>query len=221
MNAASELEGLRETARGYFEEYEPGPAHDWHHVERVEALADRLVAGWEADGLDVDRRVLRAAVLLHDIGRGREAAGEIDDHAAWGAREARELLGEIKGFDEGEVEAVSHAIRAHRYSNDIAPEAPEARLLSDADNLDALGAIGVARVFAYGGETETPIHDPDLSVVEDDSPAGRTGTNHIRKKILALPDRMYTDRGREFAEQRRAFVEDFLACLEAEAAGDR
>ncbi|MFC4989754.1 HD domain-containing protein [Saliphagus infecundisoli] len=218
---SSEADGLRETARSYFAEYDPGPAHDWHHVERVEALADRLAAGQEADGRKIDERVLHAAVLLHDIGRGREEAGEIEDHAAWGASEARDVLGEREGFDAERTEAVAHAIRAHRYSNDVEPETVEARLLSDADNLDALGAIGIARVFAYGGETGTPIHDPDRPVEADDSPAGETGTNHLRKKILALPERMYTDRGRDVAEQRRAFVEDFLERLEAEATGDR
>lgn len=216
MDADSENGGLRETARGYYAEYDPGPAHDWHHVERVEAIADRLAADQE-----IDDRVLDAAVLLHDVGRGREAAGEIDDHAAWGAREAREVLDGRKGFDESAIDAVAHAIRAHRYSNDIEPESLGARILSDADNLDALGAIGVARVFAYGGETGTPIHDPDLPVEDDDSTAGETGANHLQKKILTLPKRMYTDRGREMAKERQAFVEDFFERLEAEATGNR
>lgn len=220
MNAVSELEGLRERATEYFAEYEPGPAHDWHHVERVEALADRLATGREADGRKVDRTVLRAAVLLHDIGRGREDAGEIDDHAEWGAREARDVLKEHEEFDEEGIEAVAHCIRAHRYSNDVEPASPEACILSDADNLDALGAIGVARVFAYGGKTGTPIHDPDLPAAEDESPAGETGANHLEKKILALPERMYTDRSRELAEERQAFVEEFRSHLEAEAVGD-
>ncbi len=213
---APDTDGLRKTARGYFAKYEPGPAHDWHHVERVETVADRLAAG-----RGIDERVLRAAVLLHDVGRGREDAGVIDDHAEWGAREAREVLAAEERFDEDGIDAVAHCVRAHRYSNDVEPASPEARILSDADNLDALGAIGVARVFAYGGETGTPILDPDLPVEADDSAAGETGTNHLRKKILALPDRMHTDRGREIAGERRTFVVEFAERLEAEAVGDR
>jgi len=205
---------IREAARSYFDG-SASPAHDWHHVERVEALADRLLGRDEAD-----KRTVRLAVLLHDIGRPREDRGEIDDHAAWGAREARRLL-ERRDVPPGRVRAVCHAIRVHRYSADETPETTEAEILCDADNLDALGAVGIARCFTYGGERGGPIHDPDLPPSADDSPAGRTQYNHFFKKILGLPARMYTDAGREIAADRRAFVETFLDRLDREAAGER
>jgi uncharacterized protein len=203
---------LRETARSYFDDA-TSPAHDWHHVQRVETLAERLAV----DASEVDERSLRAAVLLHDIGRPREDRGEIDDHAAWGAAQAREILPD-HGFET--VDNVCHAISAHRYSTSPEPNTIEAKLLSDADNLDALGAVGVARCLTYGGELGQPIHDPALPLTEDDTPSGATQYNHFHKKILDLPERMYTDVGREIAADRRKYVESFLDRFEREVAGE-
>ncbi|PSP28751.1 phosphohydrolase [Halobacteriales archaeon QH_2_65_14] len=183
-----ELDDIRSTARSYFDE-EMSPAHDWHHVQRVEGLAETLLDRYE----QADGRVVRLAVLLHDVGRAREDRGD----------------------------AVCHAIRVHRYSTDREPETIEAEILCDADNLDALGAVGVARCFTYGGELGTTIHDPHLPPEDDDTPAGETQYNHFHKKILRLPDRMYTDRGRELAADRRAFVETFLDRFDREVAGER
>ena len=203
---------IRRRARTYFDDV--APAHDWHHVKRVERLADTLASEYD----DVNERVLTRAVLLHDIGRGREDRGEIDDHADWGAERAGEILTECD-HSADEIGHVQHCIRAHRYSNDIEPETLEAKLLSDADNLDALGAVGIARCFTYGGEFGTPIHDSDLPPDEDPSSVGSTQFNHFHKKILNLPERMYTDAGRRVARDRQAFVETFLERFEREVAG--
>lgn len=204
---------LRERARSYFET-EMSPAHDWHHVQRVETIAEELLAAHP----DADARVLFPAVVLHDIGRAREDRGEIDDHACWGAREAKAIL-QAEGFDGDSIDAVCHAISTHRYSSDPEPETIEAKLLCDADNLDALGAVGVARTFTYGGELGQPMYDPDLPPDADGTLAGETQYNHLHKKILQLPERMYTDAGRELAETRRGFVEEFLDRFDAEIAG--
>ncbi|WP_135823449.1 HD domain-containing protein [Halorussus ruber] len=206
------IDEVRERARTYFEGV--SPAHDWHHVRRVARLAETLAAEY-----DVDERVLFAGVWLHDIGRAREDRGEIEDHAEWGAVEAGEILRDLDA-DSDTVAAVQHCIRAHRYSNDVEPESREAELLCDADNLDALGAVGVARCFCYGGELGSPMHDPDLPPEEDDSTAGRTQFNHLHKKLLALPDRMYTDAGREIAAERGDYVAAFAERFEREARGE-
>jgi uncharacterized protein len=206
---------IRECARSYFESG-MSPAHDWQHVERVETLAERLLAELPA----ADERVVELGVLLHDVGRAREDRGEIDDHAAWGARESREILDEF-GVDADTIDAVAHCVRAHRYSTDPEPDTLEAQLLSDADNLDALGAVGVARCFTYGGEHGEAMYDPDLLPEDDPTDAGRTQFNHFHKKILDLPDRMYTDPGRRLAEDRAAFVRTFLERFEQEVAGER
>ncbi|WP_226039967.1 HD domain-containing protein [Natrinema sp. DC36] len=208
------LEAVRDRARPYFAD--APPAHDWHHVRRVEALAETLV---ERQPEPVDERVIRLAVVLHDIGRAREDRGEIDDHAAWGAREAGTILREL-GAGAGVIERVQHCVRAHRYSNDVEPATLEAKLVSDADNLDALGAVGIARTFAHGGETGSPIHDPARPVAEDDTDGGATQYDHFFEKILDLPERMYTDAGRDLAVDRAAFVREFLERFDREVTGD-
>ncbi|WP_265109559.1 HD domain-containing protein [Halosolutus halophilus] len=209
------LDAVRDRARRYFDA--APPAHDWHHVQRVDALAETLV---DRHPTPVDETVLYLAVALHDVGRSREDRGEIDDHAVWGARKGGEILRD-EGADEATIDAVQHCIRAHRYSNAVEPETIEAKLLTDADNLDALGAVGIARVFAYGGELGLPIHDPSIPPADDGSPDGRSQYNHLHKKILDLPARMYTDVGREIAADRAAFVREFVDQFDAETAGER
>ncbi|QRV16821.1 HD domain-containing protein [Haloterrigena salifodinae] len=210
------LEAVRTRARSYFEA--APPAHDWHHVRRVETLAETLIDRHSSD--EIDERVVILAVLLHDIGREREDAGEIDNHAAWDARESRRILEDI-GADPATIDAVAHCMRAHRYSNAVEPERLEAKLVSDADNLDALGAVGIARTFAHGGALGEPIYDPAVPVADDETAAGATQYNHLHEKILALPERLYTDVGRELAERRAAFVREYVAQFDAELTGER
>ena len=202
------LDTLRDRARPFFEG--AAPAHDWHHVARVDRLAGRVADEHDAT---VDREVLRASVHLHDVGREREARGEVDDHAAWAARQVPDLLGDLT--DDRTVERVAHCVRAHRYSGTVDPETVEARLLCDADNLDATGAVGVGRTFAHGGALGEPMHG------DDDDP--RTGGQlaHLRGKILSLRDRMYTAPGRELAAERHVVVERFIEEFEAELTGER
>lgn len=210
---------VRERARSYFGDV--SPCHDFQHVRRVVATAKRLADATEAGeggaARDVDREVLVAAAWLHDVGRERESNGEIDDHAAWGAAESRAVLRDLGVGDDAFRDAVAHCVRSHRFSNDVAPETLEAELLCDADNLDATGAVGVARVFAYAGEHGRTLYDPDLPPSEDDAAAGETSFNHFHEKILHLQDRMYTDAGRALAADRHEYVEDFLERFEREA----
>ncbi|MXV62890.1 HD domain-containing protein [Natronorubrum sp. JWXQ-INN-674] len=221
------LHAVRRRARPYFED--APPAHDWHHVERVGALAEALIdrcaqpqsqTQTPSQSDVIDPQIVYLAVFLHDIGREREDRGEIDDHAIWGAGEAARIL-EAVGATGETIECVQHCVRAHRYSNAIEPETLEAKLVSDADNLDALGAVGIARVFAHGGALGQPMFDPGVPVADDESTAGQTQYNHLHKKILDLPERMYTDVGRELATARAQFVRDYLEQFDAEVGGDR
>ncbi|WP_254532275.1 HD domain-containing protein [Natrinema gelatinilyticum] len=210
------LEAVRDRARPYFEA--SPPAHDWHHVRRVEALAETLI---DRHARPVDERIVLLAVLLHDIGRAREDRGEIDDHATWGAREAGGILRDLDG-DRKTIERVQHCVRAHRYSNAVEPETLEAKLVCDADNLDALGAVGIARVFAHGAEIGNPIHDSARATAEHDADTGDGATqyDHFYRKILDLPARMYTDAGRDLATDRAAFVRSFLKRFDDKVTGD-
>lgn len=206
-------EDIRSIAHSYFRAG-MSPAHDWQHVQRVEATADRLATDYP----DADTHWIQLSALLHDIGRAKEDRGDIEDHAEWGADESARILRDYDVSEET-IDAVSHCIRAHRYSNHVTPETIEAKIISDADSLDALGAVGIARCFTYGGEQGLAIHDPSLPPDEDPSSAGKTQFNHLHKKILDLPNRMYTDVGRELADERSAFVKEFIQRFEREATG--
>lgn len=207
----SDLARIEDAAHHYFGDVTP--AHDWFHVQRVYATAETLA---RAEGAALD--AVRVATLLHDIGRAREDDGAIDDHAAWGAREAAVILREF-GYGEDFIDTVTHCIRSHRYSTSPEPGTIEAKVLSDADNLDALGATGIARAFTYGGEHGTPIADPDLPAADADAAEGPTTLTHLETKILRLKDRMYTASGRDLAEGRHRFVAAFMERFTAEMDG--
>ncbi len=211
MMAEGKMREIEERARSFFGDV--NPAHDWHHVQRVTELAEKL-----AEEEDADRKIVQASALLHDIGRGKEDEGLIDNHAEWGAEKSGEVLEEL-GFEDSFIEAVEHCIRSHRYSKRPDPRTLEAEVLSDADNLDALGACGIARTFTYGGERGKIIADPDLPADEDESVAGKTSLNHLEKKILNLKDQMYTDSGLEVAEKRHRYVNDFVERMKKEMEG--
>ncbi|MFB6346216.1 MAG: HD domain-containing protein [bacterium] len=203
---------VRTRAKQYFDQVPP--SHDWYHVERVTRLAVDL-----ADFENANTRVIEISALLHDIGRAREDRGDINNHAEWGAREAGQILAEFD-LDDTFKEAVQHCIRSHRYSTSPAPETLEAKVLSDADNLDALGAVGIARTFAHSGEENRVLADPDNLPEEDTTSAGRTGLNHLAKKILSLKERMYTNTARLLASKRQEIVADFVNQMRSEITGE-
>lgn len=205
------MEEIRVEAKSFFGDV--NPAHDWKHVRRVEKIAETIV---EKEG--ADEKVVKASVLLHDIGREKEDEDIIENHAEWGAEKAEDIL-EGLGYREGFIEEVQHCIQSHRYSKDPEPESLEAKVLSDADNLDALGATGIARTFTYGGEHGRVIANPDLPAEEDTEEAGSNSFNHLQKKILNLKDRMYTDSGLEVAEERHEYVKAFVERFKDEMEG--
>lgn len=176
--------------------------HDVHHALRVRDLALRLA---EHEG--GDRDIVEAAALLHDIGHteGR------DDHAASSARAAADLLGRV-GFPDDKIDAVVTCIEHHHWTpgNDgDLPDAPiEYRVFADADRLDALGAIGIARAFAFGGAHGRPIWDPDDP--ESDSSFGSSSVHHFDEKLLRLEAGMYTATAREIAAGRTRTLKRFL-----------
>lgn len=173
----------------------PG-SHGFDHVERVTALCEQI---GRAEGADMD--ILIPAALLHDIARPLEKEQGIP-HEQEGARMAEEYLGSI-GYDASAIPAIAAAIRTHRFRSAEKPESLEARILSDADKLDALGAVGIARTFMRAGEHGTTIED---------------GIRHFHEKLLRLPDLMDTKTARQIAQDRHAFLLQFLHRLEEEMA---
>ena len=196
-----------------------GSGHDFDHVLRVVALAQEIA---EAEG--ADRTVVSTAALLHDVG---ESEGRSNHHLR-GAAIAREiLLDQPPEF----VEAVAHAIEAHRFRADPAPSTLEAQVVSDADKLDAIGAIGVARAFAHAGSRGTALWRTPWRQIADASPtpqpldagsgprilgADYTPVHEFVYKLNRIPERLYTPTARAIAAKRLEFMRAFFDRLDAE-----
>ncbi len=196
---------------------ETDSVHDFEHILRVLRLAERIA---RAEGSDLS--VVRAAALLHDWGR-TEAQAQGLDHAAVAASRARDLLREESP---AWVEAVTHAIAAHRFRAGPAPATLEAQVLFDADKLDALGAIGIARVFAYGGARQQRLWAPRAEIdlarweAEGDDPELHTPVHEFVVKLSRLKERLYTRAGRAIAEERHRYMAEFYRRLDAEVGGE-
>lgn len=164
-------------------------SHGWEHVERVRVLCHKIGM---AEGADLI--VLDLAALFHDIIRLSE------DHALQSAKFARSVLSAM-GFEESLCNAVHEAIAFHSYSSGKAPQSLEAKVLSDADRIDAMGAIGIYRTIQYNTENVCP---PSHIL------------SHIREKLLRLPSLLFTEAARKMAQKRVPILEYYLRCLEEE-----
>ena len=196
------FEAIRREAEPYYRHSH----HDRFHVERVYKLALRI-AGEVGQPVDLD--VLRAAALLHDVARAMEDEGLVDDHAREGARIAHEILRRV-GFPRDKIEKVAYCIEVHRFKSGVKPETIEAQILQDADRLDMLGAVGIARVFARAGWSNTPLHDPSRPPKQAYDGRSETAVDHLLEKILRLKDTLHTEPARRIAESRHRFVEEFV-----------
>jgi uncharacterized protein len=192
--------------------------HDWWHIERVRAMAMRI-----AEGEGADPFVVELAALLHDVADWKFHGG---DHEL-GPRRAGEWLASL-GVDRATIDHVCEIV-AHVSFKGSGVRTPmrtlEGQAVQDADRLDALGAIGIARAFAYGGHAGRAIHDPNVPPEVHHSFAAyqrSTGptVNHFYEKLLLLKDRMNTATGRQLAAARHAVMEQFLARFFAEWNGE-
>lgn len=190
--------------------------HDWHHIDRVWTLARRLAI---AEGADL--QVVELAALVHDIADWKFHAG--DDSA--GPRAAQMLLAD-EGAAHGIIGAVVDIVATLSFKGAgvrTAMRSIEGQCVQDADRL---GAIGIARCFAYGGHAGRLIHDPQVAPVmhasaEAYKAAKGTSLNHFYEKLLLLKDRMNTASGRRIAEERHAYMAQFVARFLGEWNGER
>ncbi len=181
-------------------------AHDAAHLARVVANTRRLTADEAAAGRPLDEFVVEAAAWLHDIVALPKGQGAPGEAARRSADEARAVLAGL-GVDAATIESVAHAVAAHSFSGGVSPETPEARVVQDADRLDALGAIGIARLWVTGATLGGRLYHPDdpLGVARElDDRAW--GLDHVERKLLRLPALMQTEAGRAEAERRAEFV---------------
>jgi len=181
--------------------------HDWFHIQRVRANMRQIQA---KEGGDL--MLLELAALLHDIDDAKFNGG--DENA--GARKAREILHQLS-LEASLVEEVCFLIANCSFKGGQKADNPslELQILRDADRLDAIGAIGIARTFHYGGYKNQAIYDPAIPVREKMSTEeyrnGKSSTiNHFYEKLLKLKDGMYTPTGRQIAEKRHLFMEEYL-----------
>lgn len=183
------------------------PAHDLAHLDRVWVNAQAI-----SDD-DTNMSVLLAASYLHDLVNLAKDAPDRHLASRKSATEAEPVLVEL-GFNPDQIFAIQHAIEAHSFSAKITPETPEARILRDADRLDALGAIGVARNFSVSGALGRALYDPADPFAEhrplDDL---HFSVDHWKVKLLDLPGDMLTETGKQIASQRITrmirFLEEF------------
>ena len=201
-----------EEARRYYSNTDA--AHDFDHVLRVLALAERIGQG---EGAAME--IVRAAALLHDVARAEEERTGAC-HARMGAKRARQILA---GHPADKVEAVAQAIASHRFrSNEVVPQTLEAKVLYDADKLDAIGAIGIARAYALAGRRGQRLwaKTPSGSLAESQS-TDHTPVHEFTFKLSRLKYALFTATARQIAEERHRYLVEFFARLEEEVQGKR
>jgi uncharacterized protein len=181
-------------------------SHDWEHTLRVCRLCERIGPKEGADML-----VLKAAALLHDIGRAAQddANGSIC-HAVKGARIAAQIV-EPMPLSISRKRNIAHCVRTHRFRGNQPPETIEAKVLFDADKIDAIGAVGVARAYLFAGELGACLHNPHIPV-EKAEPYSKndTGYREYIVKLSKIKTRIITSEGRRLAKKRHAFMSSFF-----------
>ena len=182
--------------------------HDWLHVYRVWKTAQKL-----AEKEHADSTVVQLAALLHDIADWKFN----DGNENIGPQKARAWLEQLR-VEEHIIAHVCQIIKDLSFKGahvKTAMKTKEGMIVQDADRLDALGAIGVARTFAYGGHKGREMHDPNIkpelhSTFEGYKNGKSPTINHFYEKLLLLKDRMNTQTAKVIAEQRHAYMEEYL-----------
>ena len=185
-----------------------GAGHDWWHIYRVHKLAKRINEVEKANSF-----IVELAAYLHDIADHKYHGG---DHTI-GPVEARKWM-MSEGVDENVIIQVENIIKEVSYKG-AGLETPmtslEGKIVQDADRLDAIGAIGIARTFAYGGSRDRLMYDPHVApVLHSDFESYKKSTaptiNHFYEKLLLLKDRMNTETAKTMAKERHLFMEAYL-----------
>ena len=192
-------------------------AHDISHFRRVWATAQRL-----AEDTDADRLVILTACYFHDVVSLAKNHPERSRSSAMAAEKTLAILqSAFPDFPAERYAAVLHAIEAHSFSAAIAPRSEEAKIVQDADRLEALGAIGLARVFAVSGALNNILFDASDPFADRRELNDKTyALDHFQCKLLRLPQTMQTEKGRAMAIHNARFLVQFMAKLSAELRGD-
>ncbi|MFQ5440721.1 MAG: HD domain-containing protein [Nitrosopumilaceae archaeon] len=187
------------------------PAHDFNHIMRVYKNAQKLCKKEKAN-----QKLVLSSVLLHDIISYSKTDKRSHLSSEQSAKEAKKIL---KNFDftSEEITIISDAIRDHSFSRGVIPETIEGKILQDADRLDAIGAIGIARVFAVGGLEKRSFYnnaDPFCKIHKPDDNIWTL--DHFYKKLLKLESQMNTKSAKIEAKKRTQILKNFLSELKRE-----
>ncbi len=185
-----------------------GTGHDWWHIYRVWRMSRNLAGHYE----EVDSFVIELAALTHDM-----ADHKLLENPADGEKEIRQLL-EKHAVACETIEHILYISRNISFKGAGVKEKMatlEGQIVQDADRLDAIGAIGIARTFAYGGSKHHELYNPEIPVEQHDNfqaykKSKAPVINHFYEKLLLLKDRLNTAAAREIAEERHRFMEEFL-----------
>lgn len=206
MKYDSEIKYIADKVKAMFVGESTG--HDWYHIERVRKLSV-YIAQFENVNLDV----IQLGALLHDISDHKFNGGDLMK----GGETAQKIM-ETFGIDKETQHAVIHIVNNVSFKGAGVPnnmQSLEGKIVQDADRLEAIGAIGIARTFAFGGFVGQPIYDPNINPTLHDNfeaySKERTHTiNHFYEKLLLLKNGMHTQKGKEIAEERHLVMENFL-----------
>lgn len=205
--------------------------HDMDHIMRVYSLALKIAETEK----NVDLDILKAGVLLHDIASAKESADASGktDHAVVGAEMAKSILADL-GFSDDKIKHIQECILAHRYRSDYRPKTIEAKIVHDADKLESVGAIGVARSFAWISRHKAKIYKK-VDNLEDYAKENLEGGKingrikdkskhsvqiNYETKDKFLVDNLYTKTAKDIGRKRLAYFKSFLERLESEVKGD-
>ncbi len=210
MITKKDIQKIEKQAKDFFEG--ANGCHDWTHVERVRNLALKI---GQKEGADL--KVLEVAALLHDIARKEEMEqrGKIC-HAERGEQLAKEILQDYPKITTEEQENTLHCILAHRSRTSEQPETIEAQCLSDADKLDALGAVGVARAFLFAGNAGSKKlytgKEREISASGQDHAFSGEDTAFLEYefKLKHLDKKLLTSEGKRIAQERQRYMGDFF-----------
>lgn len=187
------------------------PAHDFEHIMRVYKNAQKI-----SKQEKVNEKLVLSAVLLHDIVSYPKSDKRSKNSSVESAKKSKSILKKYD-FSKEEIEIISDAIRDHSFSKNKTPTTLVGKVLQDADRLDALGAIGIARVFATGGSLKRPFYNIDDPFCKTRKPDDKIWTlDHFYQKLLKLETLMNTKSGKAESKKRIKILKEFLKQLKQE-----
>ncbi|MFJ8064844.1 HD domain-containing protein [Psychrobacillus sp. NPDC096426] len=206
MNPIQQCEQLVKEVYKHFD-----ASHDFQHIERVRKNAFEIAAAEPY----VDLEMIELAVLLHDVSDPKYVSNS--------EKQEEDIIMKQLSLPAEKVKQLKTLIRSISFNggNEVVADSIEAQIVRDADRLDAIGAVGIARMFAYGGAKGRKLYDADETPrdnmsVEEYRTKETASVTHFHEKLLKLADGMLTKKGKELAKERHAFMEIFLQNLRKE-----